>query len=109
MVAALFMLSAVAHHAMAAAMSAGTGMTAATAGEHTASHDGMPCSPSLQCSDVDVHAIACAAHCAPVMGIIAVPAFVRTMAISYQIKAPVARALASLHGPPDLRPPNHIS
>ena len=109
MVAALFMLSAVAHHAMAAGMSAGAGMAMSAAGEHMASHDGMPCAPASQCSDVDTHAIACMAHCAPVMAILAEPAFLRAMAIAYRLNAPVARALASLHGPPDPRPPNHIS
>ena len=108
--AALFMLSAVAHHAVAAGMTPEATMAMPTQAADMTSHDnGMPCpmSPmSADCSkDMSMPAMACFAHCATVLGILSEPAPMPVTAIAHSLKLPIVRPLAGLHGPPEPPPP----
>jgi hypothetical protein len=123
MTAALFMLSAVAHHVMAAGMITDSGVTlqsrvAETAGQDMPAHHGMaadgmathdtdaPCPMSSDCSsDMDMRAMACSVHCATVIGVLAEPVLVLVTTIAHRLDRPLGHALASLHGPPDSPPP----
>jgi hypothetical protein len=118
--AALFLLSAVTHHVMAAAMVLDSGMSMASqaadmadhvmAADHMAAHDAdMPCPMSSDCSkDPDMRAMACFAHCATVLGVLADPARVVVTAAAHPLDLPLARPLVSLHGPPDSPPPKSL-
>jgi hypothetical protein len=104
--AALFAFSAVAHHAAAAGMSTESGMAMPAATADMTSHDDMPCRMSSDCSDdMSTLAMACFAHCATAVGILAEAALVPVRMVAHQLKAPVVRPLASLHGPPEPHPP----
>jgi hypothetical protein len=79
-------------------------MPAATA--DMASHDGMPCPLSSDCNnDMSMQAMACFAHCATVVGVLAEAALVPVTMVAHQLTAPVIRPLVSLHGPPEPHPP----
>lgn len=105
--AALFVFSAVAGHAAAAGVSAASEMAMPAATGDMASHDdGMPCHPSSDCSDrMNMQAMACFAHCATVLGVLADWVVDTEVTIAHPVQVPVAPALASLHGPPEPRPP----
>jgi hypothetical protein len=108
--AVLMMLSAVAHHSMAAGMSAEPGMAMPVQANEMASHEmAAPCPMSSDCAkDMSMHAMACFAHCATVVGVLAEPILVPVMAIAHQLDLPLVRPLASMHGPPDSPPPKSI-
>jgi hypothetical protein len=102
-VAALFMISAVAH-AYGTSVMAG-GMVTAPGASGMASHDtSMPCAPSDCSKDMLSHA-ACFAHCAVVVGIVAQSVTLSVSFARQRLDAPVIYALASVHGPPDPPPP----
>src|SRR5215207_7135629 len=104
--AALFVFSAVAHHAVAAGMSSESGMAMPAATADMASHDGMPCPSSSDCSnDMGMQAMACFTHCATVVGVLADWAAGSVATIGHATQLPVALALKSLHGPPEPHPP----
>jgi hypothetical protein len=104
--AALFVFSAVAHHAVAAGMSSESGMAMSAATADLASHDGMPCPSSSDCSnDMGMQAMACFAHCATVVGVLADWAADSAATIGHATQLPAAPALKSLHGPPEPHPP----
>jgi hypothetical protein len=107
MTAVLITVSAVAHQAMAAGMSGGPGMAMAVEASEMASHDmAAPCPMSSDCAkDMSMHAMACFAHCATVVGVLAEPILVPVTAIADPMDLPLARPLASLHGPPESPPP----
>jgi len=102
--AALFVFSAVAHHAVAAGIGSGMAMPAATA--DMASHDGMPCPMSSDCnSDMSMQAMACFAHCATVVGVLADWIVGSAATIAHPMQLPATEPLTSLHGPPEPHPP----
>ena len=104
--AALFVFSAVAHHAVATGMSSELGVATPAAGDNMASHDGMPCPMSSDCSDgMGMQAMACFAHCARVLGVLADWVVDSEMTIAHLVRLPVVPPLASLHGPPEPPPP----
>jgi hypothetical protein len=106
--AVLIILSAVVHHAVVAGMSAESGMAMSAQASEMASHDAgaAPCPMSSDCAkDMSMHAMACFAHCATVVGVLGEPILVPVTAISHQLDLPLVRPLASLHGPPDSPPP----
>jgi hypothetical protein len=104
--AALFVFSAVAHHAVAAGIGTESGMAMPAATTDMASHDGMPCPSSSDCNnDMSMRAMACFAHCATVLGVLADWAAGSAVRIGHATQLPVALALKSLHGPPEPHPP----
>jgi hypothetical protein len=104
--AALFVLSAVAHHAAAAGMGMELGMAMPAATGDMASHDdSMPCHPSSDCDRMNMQAMACFAHCATVLGVLADVVVASAATIAQPVKPPVTPLLASLHGPPEPPPP----
>ena len=103
--AALFAFSAVAHHAVAAGIGTESGM-AMPAIADMASHDGMPCPLSSDCNtDMGMQAMACFAHCATVLGVLADWVAGSAATIAHPMQLPVAPPLTSLHGPPEPHPP----
>jgi hypothetical protein len=108
--AVLFMLSAVAHHVVAAGMSADAGMAMQATAADMASHDSMPCPMSSDCSkDTSMMGMACAAHCATVLGILAEAVIISAFITGHRLDSAVASSLASLHGPPEPPPPkSHV-
>ena len=105
-VAALFLFSALAHaYAATAMIREGGGMTMPIATSETASHeDGSPCPPSDCSKDMPSH-LACFAHCATVIGILAEPVIISVSITGHRLDSPVVPSLASLHGPPEPPPP----
>jgi hypothetical protein len=92
-------------------MSAEVGMAMSAAAAGMASHDdGMPCPMSSDCnSDVSMQAMACFAHCATVLGVLADWVVGLAEAIAHPMHLPVTPSLASLHGPPEPHPPRCLS
>ena len=109
--AALFVLSAVAQHAFAAGMGAELGMVMSSEAAGMASHDGsMPCPLSTDCNnDMSMQAMACFAHCATVLGVLADWVVDSLATIAHPMQASVSPPLASLHGPPEPPPPKILS
>jgi hypothetical protein len=108
--AALFVFSAVAHHAVAAGMSTERGMALPAAVADMASHDDdMPCPLSSDCNNMSMQAMACFAHCATVLGVLADWVVGSTVTIAHPMQLPVTPPLASLHGPPEPYPPRRLS
>ena len=105
MTAALLVFSAVAHHAVAAGMSTESGMAMPAASGMTAHDAGAPCPMSSDCNDVSKQAMACFAHCATVVGVLAEPVLAPVTVIARPLGRPTIRPLTSLHGPPDSPPP----
>jgi len=111
------MLSAAAHHVMAAGMVMGSDAATQshvtdmadhmTVADHMAGHDaGAPCPMSSDCSnDADMRAMACSVHCATVLGVLVEPGRVAVTSVTHPLDWPLVRPLASLHGPPDSPPP----
>jgi hypothetical protein len=108
--AALFVFSAVAHHAVAAGMSTESGMAMPAATADMASHDGMPCPLSSDCNnDMSMQAMACFAHCGTVVGVLADWAVGSAATTAHSMQLPVTPPLTSLHGPPEPHPPRSRS
>jgi hypothetical protein len=105
--AALITISAVAHRTMAAEMNAEPAMAMSAQAGEMESHDmGAPCPMSSDCAkDMNMHAMACFAHCATVVGILAEPVLVPERMTAHRLDLPLVHTLASLHGPPDSPPP----
>jgi hypothetical protein len=104
--AALFVFSAVAHHAVAAGMSTESGMAMPAATADMASHDGMPCPMSSDCnSDMGTQAMVCFAHCATVVGVLGDWIVGSAATVAHPMQLPATAALTSLHGPPEPYPP----
>jgi hypothetical protein len=120
MTAALFMLSAAAHHVMAAGMVMESGMTMPSQATDMTAHDmavpdtaihdtDAPCPMSSDCSkDTDMRAMACFAHCSTVLGVLAEPVRMNVAAVAHPLDWPLVRPLASLQGPPDSPPPKPL-
>ncbi|MBX9775037.1 MAG: hypothetical protein K2Y71_11570 [Xanthobacteraceae bacterium] len=107
---ALMTISAAAHRAMAAEMNAEPAMAMSAQASAMESHDA-PCPMSSNCAnDMNTHAMACFAHCASVVGVLAEPSLAPVTSVARPLERPLARSLASLHGPPDPHPPKlHIA
>lgn len=105
--AALFLFSAVAHHVVATGMSTEAGMAMPVQAAGMAEADsGMPCPMSSDCSkDTSMIGMACAAHCATVLGILAEAVIISVSITGHRLDSAVAFSLASLHGPPEPPPP----
>ena len=108
--AAVLTLSAVAHHVVAAGMTAEPGMARQSQVTDMASHDtDAPCPVSSDCSkDTDMRAMACFAHCTTVLGVLTQPFLIPVTAIAHPLDLPLMHPLASLHGPPDSPPPKSL-
>lgn len=104
--AALFVLSAVAHHAVAAGMSTESGMAMPATASGMASHDaGPPCPMSSDCNDMSMQAMTCFAHCTTALGVLAESIVVPVTVIARPLGRPSIRPLTSLNGPPEPPPP----
>jgi hypothetical protein len=108
--AALFLLSAVAHHVAAAgiAAQASMDMQAASAAGMASHDDATHCPPSSDCPRDMGMPMACFAQCATVLGILSEPVLIPMSVIGHRLTLPVANPLGSLHGPPDPHPPKPL-
>lgn len=108
--ATLFMFSAVAHHVLAAQMMpADIAMPAAMASMASPDHE-MPCSKPSDCAkDMTMKAMACFAHCAMVLGVLAESVVIPVSFVARPLALPAVHELASLHGPPEPHPPKSLS
>lgn len=110
MTTAVLMLSAAAHPVAAAGMGAASDLAKQSQATDMPAHDAdAPCPTSSDCSkDMDMRAMACFAHCAMVLGILAAPVLIPLTALAHPLDLPLARPLASLHAPPESPPPKLI-
>jgi len=103
--AALFVFSAVATHVVAAGAGAASEM-AMSAGDMASHDDGMPCQSSSDCGDrMNMQAMACFAHCATVLGVLADWVVDSEVTIARLVRLPVTLLLTSLHGLTEPPPP----
>jgi len=108
--AALFVFSAVATHAVGSGMSTDAGMAMSVAADMASHDDTMPCPFSSDCNnDMGMRAMACFAHCATVLGVLADWFVVSVATTAHPIHLAVTPPLASLHGPPEPPPPKTLS